>query len=75
MQHRTLHEFTGGRIFYGIKTGLNEKYVITGQQRDDLLAADARSVEIIRPLIQGTHLRPWYVEDSDEFLIFTRRGI
>jgi adenine-specific DNA-methyltransferase len=25
--------------------------------------------------MQGTHLRPWYVEKSDSYLIFTRRGI
>ena len=72
---KTLHEFTGGQIIYGIKTGLNEVFVISGKQRNELIAADARSAEIIKPLIQGTHLRPWYVENSAEFLIFTRRGI
>ncbi|MEO8350928.1 MAG: DNA methyltransferase [Chthoniobacteraceae bacterium] len=74
-KHKTLHEFTGGNVLYGIKTGLNEVFVISGRQRDELIAADERSAEIIKPLIQGTHLRPWYVEDSAEFLIFTRRGI
>ncbi len=71
----TLQKFAEGQILYGIKTGLNEVFVITRQQRDALIAADARSAEIIKPFIQGTHLRPWYVEDSPEFLIFARRGI
>ena len=74
-QRKTLKEFTAGRIFYGIKTGLNEAFVIDREQRDELVAADARSAEIIKPLIQGTHLRPWYIEESEEFLIFTRRGV
>jgi hypothetical protein len=72
---KTLKDFTAGNILYGIKTGLNEVFVITRQQRDELIAADTRSADIIKPFIQGTHLRPWYVEDSPEFLIFARRGI
>jgi len=50
-------------------------FVISRQQRDELLAADPHSAAIIKPFIQGTHLRPWYVEDSSEFLIFARRGL
>lgn len=72
---KKLREFTAGQILYGVKTGLNEVFVISGQKRDELIARDPRSAEIIKPLIQGTHLRPWYVEDSPEFLIFARRGI
>ncbi|MCX6913562.1 MAG: Eco57I restriction-modification methylase domain-containing protein, partial [Verrucomicrobia bacterium] len=72
---RTLHQFTGGRIQYGIKTGLNEVFVISRQQRDELVTADSRSAEIIKPFRQGTHLRPWYIEDSEDYLVFTRRGI
>jgi hypothetical protein len=73
--HRALREYTKRQILYGIKTGLNEVFVISRQQRDELIAADARSADIIKPFIQGTHLRPWYVEESSEFLIFARRGI
>lgn len=72
---RTLHDFTEGKILYGIKTGLNEVFVIPRKQRDELIASDARSADIIKPFIQGTHLRPWFVEDSPEFLLFTRRGV
>lgn len=74
-QHKTLKEYTNGGIYYGIKTGLNDVFVINKQQRDEIVAADARSVEVIKPLIQGTHLRPWYIEGSTDYLIFTRRGI
>jgi hypothetical protein len=73
--YRTLNDYTRGQILYGVKTGLNEVFVISRQQRDTLIAADARSAEIIKPFVQGTHLRPWYVEDSSEFLIFARRGV
>lgn len=72
---KTLSEYTDGKILYGVKTGLNEVFVISKQRRDELVQADASSEEIIKPFVQGTHLRPWYVEHSEEHLIFTRRGI
>ncbi len=72
---KTLREYTNGQILYGIKTGLNEVFVIGEQMRDELISKDARSAEILKPFIQGTHLRPWYIGQSDDYLIFTRRGI
>jgi hypothetical protein len=72
---KTLREYTNGQILYGIKTGLNEVFVIDKSLRDALISKDASSDEIIKPFIQGTHLRPWYIEKSDTYLIFTRRGI
>ncbi|NLX98785.1 MAG: N-6 DNA methylase [Rhodopirellula sp.] len=64
-----------GDIFRGVTTGANDVFVIGGQLRDELIANDPRSTEIIKPFVQGTHLRPWYMEQSGEFLIFPRRGI
>lgn len=74
-QHKKLKDFTGGQILYGVKTGLNDVFVVSSEKRAELIASDPASARIIKPLIQGTHLRPWYVEESNEFLIFTRRGI
>ena len=58
-----------------LETGLNDVFVINTARRGRLIARDASSADVIKPLVQGTHLRPWYVEHSDEFLIFARRGI
>jgi hypothetical protein len=69
-----LRDFAAG-LFRGVTTGLNEVFVINGPTRDNLIANDPHCGEIIKRFVQGTNLRPWYVEDSDEFLIFTRRGI
>ncbi len=67
--------YCGNQISYGVKTGLNEVFVIGSALREQLIQANARSVEIIKPFIQGTNLREWHINDSTEFLIFTRRGI
>ena len=73
--HRRLRDYVKGEVYRGVTTGLNEVFAISRQQRDDLVAADGHSADIIKPFIQGTHLRPWYVEESSEFLIFARRGM
>lgn len=72
---KTLREYVNGEVYRGVTTGLNEVFVIDKKVRDDLIARDARSAEIIKPFIQGQHLRPWYIEGTEQFLIFTRRGI
>ena len=36
-------------INYGIKTGLNEAFIIDRNKQDELIAADPNSAEIIRP--------------------------
>jgi hypothetical protein len=70
-----LKEFPGGGMYRGVVTGLNEVFVIDEAQRAALIREDSRSAEIIQPFIQGTHLRPWYIEESGQYLIFARRGV
>ncbi len=72
---RVLAEYTGGRIFRGIVSGLTDVFVIGPALRNQLVAEHPSSEEILRPFGQGTHLRPWYMEESNEYLVFTRRGI
>ncbi|MFM9959974.1 MAG: Eco57I restriction-modification methylase domain-containing protein [Planctomycetaceae bacterium] len=64
-----LAEYSTGGILRGVLSGLTEAFVIDRATRDRLIAKDSRSAEVIKPFGQGTHLRPWYVEDSGEFLL------
>ncbi len=70
-----LGELPGVRILYGIKTGLNEAFVISNAKRDELVRADPRSAEVIMPMLSGAELRPWYQQAQTDWMIFTRRGI
>jgi len=42
-----LGEYVGGKIFYGIKTGLNKAFVIDGPTRNRLLADNPRNSKLI----------------------------
>jgi hypothetical protein len=70
-----LREYAKGRLFGGIKTGLNEAFAISKNQRDALVATDAGCGEILMQLVQGTNLRPWYIEDSADYLIALRSSL
>ena len=71
----SLKTYCEGTLFRGVVTGLNEVFVITAELKDQLISKDPKSKDIIHPFIQGTHLRPWYQEESEAWLIFTQRGI
>ncbi len=70
-----LANYVEGRIFYGIKTGLNEAFIIDNKTRMALIAKDKRSAELIKPLVGGEDIRRWIFHNKDLWLIFTRRGI
>ncbi|MCX7429269.1 MAG: N-6 DNA methylase [Planctomycetia bacterium] len=70
-----LKDFSAGDMYRGIVTGLNEVFVIDSAERASLIQQDPRSEEVIKPFVQGTHLRPWYIEESRQYLIFARRGV
>lgn len=68
--HPTLSD-TYGTPLYGIKTGLNGAFVIDRATREQLVAQDPRSEELLRPWLEGRDLRRWRVETRDLFVIYT----
>ena len=48
-----LGEYVGGKICYGIKTGLNDAFVIDNSIRDKLILEDPKSSELIKPFLVG----------------------
>jgi hypothetical protein len=66
---KPLGEYVGGRFYYGIKTGLNEAFVVDQATRDRLVAKDSRSAEIIKPWLGGRDIERWRVEWDNKYLI------
>ncbi len=64
-----LGEYVQGRFYYGIKTGFNEAFVIDGKKRAELIAADHRSDEIIKPFLRGRDVKRWQATHADLYLI------
>ena len=74
-QGMPLREFVKGRIYYGIKTGLNEAFVIDQDKRDELIAEDQRSADLIKPFLRGKDIKRWKPDWAEKYVIFARRGV
>jgi hypothetical protein len=72
---RSLGEYVDRHMFYGIKTGLNDAFVIDSETKDNLIAKDSRSADLIKPLLGGEDIRRWVFHSKEAWLIFTRRGV
>lgn len=71
----SLKSYVKGKILYGIKTGLNEAFVINRETKDRLIVEDPGSAEIIKPFLAGRDIKRYQKPHSEKFLIFAKRGI
>jgi hypothetical protein len=63
------------KINFGVKTGYNEAFIIDGAKRAELIAADPKSAEIIRPILRGRDIKRYNYDFADLWLINTHNGI
>jgi hypothetical protein len=70
-----LGNFVKGKMYRGVLTGFNDAFIISDDLRQQLIEADPKSADIIKPIVNGEDVRSWFVEKEDRWLIFTRRGI
>jgi hypothetical protein len=71
---RPLDEVVGGRIYRGVLTGLNEAFIVDQSTRDRLVAADPGCAPILRKMLRGEDLRPWYQENEGRWLMVMPNG-
>ena len=70
-----LGEYVNGGFYRGVVTGYDDAFIIDKSVRRQLITADERSDELIRPMLRGRNLKKWKTERTGYYLIFTRRGI
>ena len=56
-------------INYGIKTGLNEAFIIDNETKNLLIENDPKSAEIIRPILRGQDIEKNEINFSQKYLI------
>jgi hypothetical protein len=64
-----LGEFVQGRVYYGIKTGLNEAFVVGRSTRDRLVAEHPSSAEVLKPFLRGRDVKRWRMNFAEQYLI------
>ena len=58
-------------IYRGVTTGMNEAFIIDGDTKDALIAADPKSAEIIKPVLRGRDIQRYSADWQGLWLITT----
>jgi hypothetical protein len=59
----------------GILTGYNEAFIIDEAKRNELIKKDAKSEEIIHPILKGREIEKYLTKWDGDYLINTHNGI
>ncbi len=57
------------QLFFGIKTGFNDAFIIDENVYQQLAFEDSNSSELIKPLLRGRDIRRWQAHWADKYLI------
>ena len=66
----SLEKHLGALPLFGIKTGLNEAFVIDSEVRQSLLTSYPDDVHAIKPLLMGRDVRRYEIRQEGRFLIY-----
>ena len=58
-------------IYRGIVTGCNEAFIIDEVKREQLIAQDPKSAEIIKPLLRGRDIKRYYARQLGFYMLAT----
>lgn len=64
-----LKHYVGAEPYYGIKTGLNEAFLIDTATRDRLVARDPKTAAIIKPYLRGQDVQRWSCPNTGLYMI------
>src|SRR6266404_9724097 len=66
---KPLGEYVSRKMFYGLKTGLNEAFVITSGQSQQIVAKSPASVSLVKPFLGGEDIRRYFIQDDGKLMI------
>ena len=64
-----LAEYAGVEPLYGLKTGYNDAFLLTGAERSALIQEDARSADLLKPYLRGQDVERWQASWDDRWLL------
>ena len=64
-----LNQFNNSKPLYGIKTGLNEAFVVNKETRDKLIKDKPQNLDTIKPFLRGQDVKRWFPDWSEDLWI------
>lgn len=71
---RPLGQYVDRKMFYGIKTGLNEAFELTGSQAKEILRRSPSSQQLIKGILGGEDIRRYFITPQDKLWIVIPAG-
>ena len=62
------------KIYRGVLTGYNPAFIISGDKKKELILADPKSAEIIRPILRGENIKRYEYAFDNEWVIYIPSG-
>ncbi len=70
-----LGKYANGKIFYGIKTGRNEAFIVDQVTHDRFIAANPVNAEVLKPFFRGRDISRYSATHTGYWLIYAYHGI
>jgi hypothetical protein len=71
----TLNQYTNGGVYYGIKTGLNEAFIINQTIKNQITEMDLKSDLILKKMVEGDDFKSWSLSHSGRYMIATQYNL
>jgi hypothetical protein len=71
---KPLGRYVESKMFYGVKTGLNEAFEISDAQRIVLTRSSAANRALIKPFVGGQDIRRYRIDDKGRYMIVVPSG-
>lgn len=69
-----LEMYLNDKVYWGIKTGLNEAFIIDHKTREKLISEDSKSAEVIKSFLPGRDIKRYIPPTSDKYVIVIPKG-
>lgn len=63
-----------GQSMCGLKTGLNEAFILSEEQKNNILSIDPSAKRFIFPFIVGSDIQKWRIEQKQRYIIYSKSG-
>jgi type I restriction-modification system DNA methylase subunit len=67
---KPLREYVGGQFYWGIKTGLNEAFIVNKMTHDRLINEHPSSSIILKPYLRGKDIKRWTINFAEQYVLF-----
>ncbi len=79
LRSRLLSDFSSlsevyGPARMGVKTGLNEAFIVSSAEREEILSSEPESEKVIKPYLAGKDLDRWRYEWAEKWMIYAPHG-